>query len=482
MDVQLFAHGVPSGESFWGPEDDRNYFGTFYDGSSDEIKFLIQVRSLRGKAYCYYNYLVYRSVGSAKANIVGNDGRDGSYFGISLRMDAYCKDVVNMYRILDTLYNVFVIGKILKPEKSNLKYAVTDFKSISAHLGVIEQEAIQLIKNAFSLDSFIGLNGFALEGKGTPTYNLYDCTAESVLAALKKYSRIAISPYYPSNKESAIQQQYQSQIQQVQQQCDARLKADAEARSKEKSEYTTSLSSVKSQVGKLQAEIAQKDTTISNQKKEISRLEGELRSIGQHRKIEQILAPIKEPINKLSDAIQAIVPTPNDDYKGEHHGGRGRRFSISKVCTLLIPSANLLLLLLVAGALLNPFKKNVFMSSEKHTIDSLENKIMQLEEELTVARTSGTGTADNPFENPFDINDVKIDISPYSGGSAKLSKNTEYTVRAIGGSEQGKWSVSDASITETEDPDMIKIKPNGDDVTITYTVGDKKKERKLQAQ
>ena len=114
MEVELFVHGVPSGEGFWGKEEDRNYFGTFYDHSSDEVKFLIQTRALKGKPYCYYNYLVYKTVGSQAPNIVANDGRDGSYFGITLRLDAYCKDIVNMYRILDTVFNVYVMGNLLK--------------------------------------------------------------------------------------------------------------------------------------------------------------------------------------------------------------------------------------------------------------------------------------------------------------------------------------------------------------------------------
>ena len=30
MDIEIFVHGVPNGQSFWGKEEDRNYFGNFY--------------------------------------------------------------------------------------------------------------------------------------------------------------------------------------------------------------------------------------------------------------------------------------------------------------------------------------------------------------------------------------------------------------------------------------------------------------------
>lgn len=46
MDIEIFVHGVPNGQSFWGKEEDRNYFGNFYGQSnSDAVKYLIQTRS-----------------------------------------------------------------------------------------------------------------------------------------------------------------------------------------------------------------------------------------------------------------------------------------------------------------------------------------------------------------------------------------------------------------------------------------------------
>ena len=105
MDIEIFVHGVPNGQSFWGKEEDRNYFGNFYGQSnSDVVKYLIQTRSSNGKTYCYYNYLVYQ-------NVIGSDGREGSYFGLSIRFDAYCKDFIGIYKILDTVFTAHVLNK-----------------------------------------------------------------------------------------------------------------------------------------------------------------------------------------------------------------------------------------------------------------------------------------------------------------------------------------------------------------------------------
>lgn len=347
MDVELFFHGVPSGEDFWGKEEDRNYFGTFYDHSSDEVKFLIQTRKLNDKPYCYYNYLVYKTVGAQTSNIVANDGRDGSYFGITIRLDAYCKDIGNMYRILDTVFNVYVMGSLLKMEKTKLKYTFPSFKNVSNVLEGIEKSTIQLMQNAFTSDSFTHLDGFTMSGGNYSTGNLYDCTPENVMAAVKQYGRLAVSPYYPSIKETTIQQK-----------CDAQLKADADAHSKEKNEISASLSSAKNQLSQLQHEMEQKDGTISQLKGEVSRLQSEITKMGQRKKVEQIVAPIKEPIAELSSILRSME-LGSLEYKDEENQEKcHKKKSSFLIGKSFLQFLNLLLLLVIIGILLYPFKSN----------------------------------------------------------------------------------------------------------------------------
>lgn len=487
MEVELFVHGVPSGEGFWGKEEDRNYFGTFYDHSSDEIKFLIQTRALKGKPYCYYNYLVYKTVGAQTPNIVANDGRDGSYFGITLRLDAYCKDIVNMYRILDTVFNVYVMGNLLKMEKTKLKYTTPDFASISNVLEGIEKATIQLIQNAFSRDSFVRLDSFALSGSNYPTSNLYDCTTENVMSAVMKYSRMAVSPYYPSGKEAAIQQQCNAQIQAIQQQCDVRLKADADARNKEKNEISTSLSSAKNQVSQLQREIGQKDGTISQLNDEVSRLQSEIRNMGQSKTVAQIVAPIKEPIVELATILKRMIPESSErkikNSDNEHK--KDFDFSIVKMLKSFLPFLNLLLLLIIVGALLNPFK-------DKHTddinsdalmakIESLERENQGLQEQLEIARTAGNGVTQDVFTTAtsFNMELVSIDIQGFNGGD--LSLHTTYNVEAKMGAENGTWKGEGCEIYPTKNPKKVRVMPTADVVKIIYCVGDKTKIRELKA-
>ena len=450
MDVQLFVYGVPNGDSFWGKEEDRNYFGSFYDNSSDEVKFLIQARTLNGKAFCYYNYLMYK-------NVVGNDGRNGSYFGISIRFDAYCKDVFNMYRILDSLVNVYVIGTILKKDGGKLKYTVPNFQNAANVLKGIEEQMVQMIRNAFSGESFTALNGFNLAGSSCPTANLYDCTEDIVYATVRQNGKVAISPFYPNTRESALHQQYKTQLQTMQNQCEARLKADSDAHMKEKTNYANSLSSVKKEKEQLQE-------TIAGLKKENSRLSQELQSIGQSKRIAQIVEPIKKPIEELSTALQSIAPR-------SHSHGREKSLLDSLLTMenikLFLSLFSFILLLLIAGLVFSDKIKEVNDTQPAQTESTNEN-YAECENE------------DNDEFQDFNFNDVQIDIKEYDG-KGPLKMDSEYVVEAVGGEVRGEWIIEGADMNETDNPDIIKITPKSENVIITYKVEEKEKSRELKA-
>ena len=323
MEVELFIHGVPNGEGFWGKEDDRNYFGTFYDHSTDEVKFLIQNRASKGKLYCYYNYLVYKTVGSPTPNVVAYDGRDGSYFGLSLRLDAYCKDVMNMYRILDTIYNIYVCGSLLKMEKSKLKYTFSDFANVETKLKTIEAETIKLIQNGFYADSFMPLDGFATGSGNASVFNLYELTTADAMQVMKQSGKIMVSPYYPTMREKKIQQQHDSQIENLRQQCD-----------REKSELKASLTPLKAQVSALQQEVSLRDKTVNQ-------LQKDLQNAGQNKHVGQLVATLKDPVSELSRVLRAIVPSTNSSQMASSQP------SMLKKVSVLVPVVNFLLLVFI---------------------------------------------------------------------------------------------------------------------------------------
>ena len=98
MIIDLILHGVPNGQDVWGVNDDSHYFSTFYVQKDEKEILTIEIRNVSGKAYCYYNYLKYNGV-------TASDERAGAYLGITLRFDAYYKDVMNVYRLCEIVYN-----------------------------------------------------------------------------------------------------------------------------------------------------------------------------------------------------------------------------------------------------------------------------------------------------------------------------------------------------------------------------------------
>lgn len=321
MEVELFIHGVPNGEGFWGKEEDRNYFGTFYDHSADEVKFLIQSRMSKSKPYCYYNYLVYKTAGAAAPNVVAQDGRDGSYFGISLRLNAYCKDFMNIFRILDTLYHIYVYGDILKMDKSKLKYTCSDFSKVDAKLKAIEAEAIKLIQNGFVSESFASLDGFSTTGSKSVTGNLYEVTADDVLQYMKQYGKVALSPFYPTMREKKMQQQYNSKI--------ASLKQQFET---EKSNIEATIPSLKNQMAELKQEISSRDTKMMD-------LQAELESARSHNQVARLVSTLKVPLAELTKALHAIAPSSDTNANSP-----SSKLSAFKIAALAVPAVNFILL------------------------------------------------------------------------------------------------------------------------------------------
>lgn len=448
MDVELFVHGVPNGEAFWGKDETcRNYMGQFYVECSDEVRFLIQACELKGRRFCFYNYLVYKSAGALEPNVVGFDGRDGSYFGLTLRLDAYCKDVAKVYRILDTIYNVYILGKILKMDKSKLKYVTPDFSGVSTQLQLVETATMQLVQNAFVASDFSGINDFAIGGTTLSKFNLNDCTPDRVLEQVKKCGLIAISPYYPTIKEIGLQQSYGAQMQTVQQQCEAKINAIVESNNREKNDIRNNLSLQESITKQLQQTVLQKEEVIRQQNSRILGLENDLKRTGYSRKVAQIVEPIQKPISELNLILRQICPKGTSVEK---------RTSDSMKWVKLIPVLNTLLLILLiifVTAQASDFEGMGLIGGGPRTdarIDSLMCINDRLSEELASVKAEKCKVEELTVLKKY----IKaIDLEEYKGGALGQG---EYTLRPK--IEGAKWEVDNASLKQMKNGTTIRVK------------------------
>lgn len=469
MDIEIFVHGVPNGQSFWGKEEDRNYFGNFYgQNNSDAVKYLIQTRSSNGKTYCYYNYLVYQ-------NVIGSDGREGSYFGLTVRFDAYCKDFIGIYKILDSVFTVHVLNKILKVQNGNYKYIIADFVSASVLMDNINKAIWQLLESTLTNEGVCSLGSFAIGGGSLPTSNLYEITANDVEATVKKYGKIALSPYYPTVREKDMAQQYDSKLQSVKQQYEDRYNAEINAKEETNRSLNNSLTSVKKECAKLQKEIADRDKIIAQNNSEITNLKCQINRIGQNQKAVKNINLIKEPIIELAKLFgdqRMHVDEENTKQKMEN------LFSIKG----LISIANLAILLIILIVALSILFK-VSTKGDK-PVDSLENlqdstSILNRENENLKSQPSpydneniSAGQDVNPFSSETTSTSARIDVTNYDEAKRTyLQKNTEYhaTVLDCPDPDNGTWSISGGTIKGNDKGEHITFVPNSDNVIITLT-------------
>lgn len=196
LKLNLFVHGVPKGQKIWGPqEEDRNFIESFYSQKSDlSAQLKIDVMKMGKDLYCYFTYL-------RGGNILDIDNRPGSYFAITIRINACYIDLSNIYNILHTSYKKFILGKILTSNESSSKYLVADFQQCDDTLKSLEKEIINYLSSFSNNSDFVNLDNFATNSKiASQNINLLECNNKNVLTYIKEKGSVSVSPIHPSNQ------------------------------------------------------------------------------------------------------------------------------------------------------------------------------------------------------------------------------------------------------------------------------------------
>ena len=480
MDVEVFIHGVPNGESFWGKDEDRNYFGNFYDQScSDKVKFLVQTRLSNGKAYCYYNYLVY-------GNVVGYDGREGSYFGLSIRFDAYCKNFMSVYKVLDAVFCSTVVNNILKVQAGNYKYVIPDFVNVPDVMKNINSRIWELIQSALTGESFCSLKGFNTNSSQLPSVNLYETTSSDVETMVRQYGKIAISPYYQTSSERALVQQYEERLNTEKQQCEARIKANATAAENMITQNQNELSSLRTNNSNLATKIAEQNKTIEN-------LNAKIREFNLIKKSVEIIEDVKEPIMELASVF---------GYKSHKGSARGDNGSLGNVIKSVIPWINTILGVVIIVILTFPSEEKSASQNDdlialKDTISILRADNEEFRCQLHAIEKSKdnvtTGNVDRTFATGGYDNSKKpasVDVADYNekqGIYLKTGKTYKASVQNSNNANGHQWTIKGGRIIGSANGATVSFTPTSEDyityVTLVYVNLDGEHiERKLKVQ
>ena len=475
MNVEVFVHGVPNGESFWGKDEDRNYFGNFYDQTcSDKVKFLVQTRLSNGNVYSYYNYLVY-------GNVVGNDGRDGSYFGLSIRFDSYCKDFMSVYKVLDFVFCSIVVNHILKTQTGNYKYAVSDFAKVPDVMKSINNRTLELIQSVLTGDSFCSLNGFNTKSSQQPFVNLYETTSREVETLAKQYGKIAISPYYQTSSERTLVQQCEERLEAAKQQCEVRIKENVTAAESRIKQNQKELSSLQKENSSLTVQVAE-------QKKDIEKLKAKIHELDLTKESIAIIAEIKEPVMKLAST---------SGYKHHPDSAKGSKGRAGSSIRFILPWINTILGVIIIVMLTSPSeKKNVGQNDDLSELNDTINWLRVENEELknqlrTIDGSEGnttTGVVGSTFATGVYDNtkiSASVDVKGYNeknGVYLEKGKTYEASIRTSNNASDHKWKITGGSITGSDNCKTVSFIPTSEaDVTLVYTNSNNENvERKLK--
>jgi len=196
LKLNLFVHGAPKGQNIWGPkEEDRTFLESFYSRRSTiETQLQVDVMKMGKETHCYFTYL-------KGGNIVDVENRPGSYFGLTIRINAYYNDLFKMYSILDSSYQTFILEKILTANESSTKYLIDDFQQYDDGLKELEKQIINFLSTFSNSSNFINSESFATNSKlASLNLNLLECTNKNVLNYIKEKGSVSVSPIHPSNQ------------------------------------------------------------------------------------------------------------------------------------------------------------------------------------------------------------------------------------------------------------------------------------------
>ena len=231
-----------------------------------------------------------------------------------------------------------------------------------------------------------------MSGGSASIYNLYELTATDAMQAMKQSGKIAVSPYYPTNRERRMQQQCESQIATYKQQCD-----------REKAELSSSITPLKTQISALRQDVSARDNAISQ-------LQRDLQNAKQNKNVSQLVATLKDPVTELSRTLRAIVPGVNSSQ------GTSSQPSVIKKLLLFVPIVNFLLLvmLIVLWGLILDKQSAPQTEGLPTTVEVVTDTVSQKETEIPdgeLRTTDGNATDDSSK----DVDEKKIEehLSPF---------------------------------------------------------------------
>ena len=286
--MKLIVSGVPNGEKQWGAGFHDQYIGTLYSNAdkSANRRFDICLNYTNGKYYAYYHYMIY--------NIVSDcNGRDGSYFCLTLCFDKFFLDYNTVYTVLDILFRKKVRNVILQPSSQGERYTYKypSFSECDDILKDMEEQARNIIGQNASLNEFIDIPNKSYQGT-KQKINVEDATPDIVHKCIGANGSCSISSEYPRN----IDVEWVRKVKEAEHKGIMSKQGEVDELAKRNSEKDM-------KIDKLSRECQDRNSEISRLRSENDSLQRKIEKYHGAKHVSEIVEPLREPISKLANYL-----------------------------------------------------------------------------------------------------------------------------------------------------------------------------------
>lgn len=437
MDVEILIHGVPDGQDYYGIKEEQTNMGLFYDSSKESVKYVVETKIQGKNTYAYYSYLRYKGM-------IGSGGRPGSYFGITLRIDMYYQDALHIYSLLDIAFKRYIIGTLLVPSGDAYKYATANFATKTADIGKFQQVLFQLIQTTCLPSKFLDIDAsFIHPISAFPSANIADVSDAAILASMKKYSKVVLSPDYELN----IEKDYKKKLQEAEGK-GGNLVAEKDKKIAEKD----------STIASLNTKVTTQQNQITTLEQESKRKDTEIQQLKQSGNLAKLVSNIKEPIVALAEYFH--VQDSQKRQPSPKYGHKNFRLGILS-CSLLV----IILVLCVVTLFRSPADSSTDVVDLNKQIKTLTIENTQLKKDIKSKDKIIADLKAMLPQTPVQTT-LTIVVDGYASGQ-KISTDKTYTVSVRNGNNKydngkGIWTLTNAQITGTKTNAQIKFKPQSD--------------------
>lgn len=145
MNLTLLIHGVSMGFNTW-KSDNSDYLKRFYRERDKNEEMAVEVISAESGPATFYNYLRYNT-------IVDTNGRPGSYFGMTLRIDGYiCVKIADIFYLMQAVFNNHVIPAVFNVDNGTFRYKYDRFTALDGTLSEFENNILRALLSFTNID------------------------------------------------------------------------------------------------------------------------------------------------------------------------------------------------------------------------------------------------------------------------------------------------------------------------------------------